>query len=131
MSDEMGKRDMTPKAAEQLSGDCCSPDNHRFCCDGEEETGGHSFVDFLIADERGGDACVIFDAGMLKQGVPLFNLSTRGLVYFHVRVRTGERDLHSGLLGGAALNALHAVVQALGAVLAKGGPLPEPLRTAI
>ncbi|TML50331.1 MAG: M20 family dipeptidase [Actinobacteria bacterium] len=99
--------------------------------DGEEETGGHSIVDFLAADERGGDACVIFDAGMLKRGVPLFNVATRGLVYFHLRVRTGARDFHSGIFGGAALNALHALVQTLDAVLAKDGRLPEPLRAGL
>src|ERR671922_2291528 len=68
---------------------------------------------------------------MLKRDVPLFNLSTRGLVYFHVRVKTGERDLHSGLYGGAALNALHALAKALGGVLAEDGWLPEPLRAGI
>ena len=131
IADDKGQLYMQLKAAEQLAGDGALPVNLRFCCDGEEETGGHSIVDFLTADERGGDACVIFDAGMLKPGVPLFNLSTRGLVYFHVRVRTGERDLHSGLFGGAALNALHALAQALGAVVAKDGRLPEPLRAGI
>ena len=131
IADDKGQLYMQLKAAEQLAGDGALPVNLRFCCDGEEETGGHSIVDFLTADERGGDACVIFDAGMLKQGVPLFNLSTRGLVYFHVRVRTGERDLHSGLFGGAALNALHALEQALSAVVAKDGRLPEPLRAGI
>ena len=37
---------------------------------------------------------------------PAFYIATRGLAYFHVRVRTGERDLHSGVYGGAALNAI-------------------------
>ena len=44
------------------------PVNLRFCCDGEEEIGGHSIVDFLDADERGADACVIFDSGMTARG---------------------------------------------------------------
>jgi acetylornithine deacetylase/succinyl-diaminopimelate desuccinylase-like protein len=74
---------------------------------------------------------VIYDSAMLRPGVPLFNLSTRGLVYFHLRVRTGERDLHSGVFGGAALNAIHALVQSLEAALPKDGRLPEPLRAGI
>jgi acetylornithine deacetylase/succinyl-diaminopimelate desuccinylase-like protein len=131
VADDKGQLYMLLKAAEQLSRDKALPVNLRICCDGEEETGGHSIVDFLAADERGGDACVIFDTAMLKRDVPLFNLSTRGLVYFHVRVRTGERDLHSGLFGGAALNALHALARALDGVLAKNGRLPEPLRAGI
>jgi acetylornithine deacetylase/succinyl-diaminopimelate desuccinylase-like protein len=58
-------------------------------------------------------------------------VTTRGLVYFHLEVRTGTRDLHSGLFGGAALNALHALNQILAAVLARDGVLPEPLREGV
>jgi acetylornithine deacetylase/succinyl-diaminopimelate desuccinylase-like protein len=96
----------------------------RVVCDGEEETGGHSVVDFLEADEQGADACVIFDSAMPAVDRPAFDLGTRGLVYFHVRMRTGERDLHSGIFGGAALNAVHALTRTLEAVVA----LPEELR---
>jgi acetylornithine deacetylase/succinyl-diaminopimelate desuccinylase-like protein len=105
--------------------------NVRVCCDAEEETGGHQIVDFLEADERGADAAIIFDAGMTTRGVPEFSVATRGLVYFHLVVRTGARDLHSGLYGGAALNALHALTGMLSSVLAHDGVLPEPLRVGI
>jgi acetylornithine deacetylase/succinyl-diaminopimelate desuccinylase-like protein len=132
VADDKGQLFMLLKAAEELSREGALPVNIRICCDGEEETGGHSIVDFLAADERGADACVIYDSAMLRPGVPLFNLSTRGLVYFHVRVRTGERDLHSGVFGGAALNANHALVRTLQAVLANAnGRLPEALRAGI
>jgi acetylornithine deacetylase/succinyl-diaminopimelate desuccinylase-like protein len=131
VADDKGQLYMLLKAAEELRASDALPVNLRICCDGEEETGGHSIVDFLAADERGGDACVIFDTAMLKRDVPLFNLSTRGLIYFHVRAKTGNRDLHSGVFGGAALNALHALIRALEAVLAKDGRLPEPLRAGI
>ena len=131
VADDKGQLYMLLKAAEQLAAEGTLPVDLRFCCDGEEETGGHSIVDFLAGDERGGDACVIFDSAMLRPGVPLFNLSTRGLIYFHLRVRTGQRDLHSGVFGGAALNALHALIRTLDAVLAKDGRLPEPLRAGI
>ena len=89
------------------------PVNVRVAFDGEEEIGGHSIVDFLAADERGADACIIFDSGMPREDMPAFDLGTRGLVYFHVSLATGERDLHSGMFGGAALNAVHALMQAL------------------
>jgi acetylornithine deacetylase/succinyl-diaminopimelate desuccinylase-like protein len=52
-------------------------------------------------------------------------------VYFHVTLRTGERDLHSGMFGGAALNAAHALVTTLSAVVAADGRLAEPLRQGI
>jgi acetylornithine deacetylase/succinyl-diaminopimelate desuccinylase-like protein len=128
IADDKGQLWMLLKAAALLAEAGELPVNVRFACDSEEEVGGHSVVDWLEADERGADACVIFDAHMPGRGQPAFFTATRGLCYFHVRVRTGERDLHSGVYGGAALNANHALMQALGAVLAKDGTVPEPLR---
>ena len=131
VADDKGQLFMLLKAAEELTARGELPVNLRICCDGEEESGGHSIVEFLEADERGGDACVIFDTAMLKRDVPLFNLSTRGLVYFHLRVNTGRRDLHSGVFGGAALNALNALTEILAGVLPTDGRVPEPLRAGI
>jgi acetylornithine deacetylase/succinyl-diaminopimelate desuccinylase-like protein len=105
------------------------PVNVRVVCDGEEETGGHQVVDFIGGDERGADVAVVFDSAMLRPGVPVFHTATRGLNYFHVRVRTGERDLHSGVFGGAALSATEALLQTLWGVLPdESGRVPEPLR---
>ena len=129
--DDKGQLYMLLKATEALAAEGALPVNVRFACDGEEETGGHSIVEFLEADERGADACVIFDAGMLERDLPAFYIATRGLAYFHVRVRTGESDLHSGLFGGAALNALHVLMEVLGAVLPRDGRVPEPLRAGV
>ena len=74
---------------------------------------------------------MIFDSGMIRRGRPAFNIATRGLAYFHVTLRTGVRDLHSGLTGGAALNAAHALIRTLNAVIAVDGRLAEPLRRGI
>lgn len=126
-ADDKGNLFLLLKAAELLSHSDELPVNVRFACDGEEETGGQTIVEFLAQDERGADACIIFDAAMPSRGVPAFEIGTRGLVYFHVRIRTGERDLHSGLFGGAALNAIHALMQALAPVVA----LPEELRAGV
>ena len=109
--DDKGQLYMLLSAARELAQAGELPVNVRFCCDGEEETGGHSIVEFLEADERGADAAVIFDSGMIRRDVPAFNIATRGVVYFHLTLRTGERDLHSGMYGGAALNAAHALVR--------------------
>ncbi|HEY3183985.1 MAG TPA: M20/M25/M40 family metallo-hydrolase [Gaiellaceae bacterium] len=129
--DDKGQLYMLLCAARELATTGELPVNVRFCCDGEEETGGHSIVEFLAADERGADAAVIFDSGMVRRGLPAFNVATRGLAYFHVTLRTGERDLHSGMYGGAALNAAHALIQTLGALTARNGRLAEPLRAGI
>jgi acetylornithine deacetylase/succinyl-diaminopimelate desuccinylase-like protein len=129
--DDKGQLYMLARAAADLAAAGELPVNVRFACDSEEETGGHQIVDFLAADERGADAALIFDSGMTTRGVPEFAVATRGLVYFHLTVRTGNRDLHSGLFGGSALNATHALMQILGSVQARNGRLPESLRAGI
>jgi acetylornithine deacetylase/succinyl-diaminopimelate desuccinylase-like protein len=69
---------------------------------------------------------------MLRRDVPAFDLATRGLIAFDVRVNTGERDLHSGMYGGVAMNAIHVLIRCFQAVLAgPDGRLPAPLREGI
>src|SRR3989440_5050804 len=128
IADDKGQLYTLLKAAELLRADGGLPVNIRVACDGEEEIGGHSIVEFLEQDERGADACIIFDGGMTRPEQPEFALATRGLVGFHVQVRTGERDMHSGYYGGAALNAIHVLMQGLSALLARDGLLPDQLR---
>ena len=129
--DDKGQLYMLARAAADLAAAGELPVNVRFACDSEEETGGHQIVDFLAADERGADAALIFDSGMTTRGVPEFAVAVRGLVYFHVTVSTGGRDLHSGVFGSAALNATHALMEILSAVRAQDGRLGEPLRAGI
>ena len=131
VADDKGQLYMLLGAARELAQAGRLPVNVRFACDGEEETGGHSIVEYLAADERAAQAAIIFDSGMIAPGRPAFNVATRGLVYFHLTVRTGGRDLHSGMYGGAALNAAHALIHMLGAAMPVDGRLPEPLRAGI
>ncbi len=129
--DDKGQLYMLLAAARELDAAGALPVNVRFCCDGEEETGGHSIVEYLQDDERGADAAIIFDSGMIRRGLPAFNLATRGLVYFHLKLRTGDADLHSGMYGGAALNAAHALATMITSLVARDGRLAEPLRQGI
>jgi acetylornithine deacetylase/succinyl-diaminopimelate desuccinylase-like protein len=69
----------------------------------------------------------VFDSTMLDAETPALTVATRGMVFAHLTVRTGERPAHSGMYGGAALNALHALHAVLDAVL----PIPEPLRQGV
>jgi acetylornithine deacetylase/succinyl-diaminopimelate desuccinylase-like protein len=132
IADDKGQLWLVLKAAQRLVEANALPVNLRIAFDGEEEVGGHTIVDWIEQDERGADAAVIFDGGMLKRGVPTIELATRGLVAFDVSVTTGERDLHSGMYGGAALNAIHVLMRCFDAVLAgPDGRLPEPLRAGI
>ena len=128
IADDKGQLFTLLKAAELLRAENALPVNIRVACDGEEEIGGHSIVEFLEEDEQGADACIIFDGGMTRPEQPEFGLATRGLVGFHVTVRTGERDMHSGYYGGAALNAIHVLMHGLDALVARDGLLADELR---
>ena len=132
VTDDKGQVFILLKAAQQLVEENALPVNLRIAFDGEEEIGGHTIVDYLAVDDRGANAAIIFDGGMLRQDVPVIALSVRGLIAFDVEVRTGERDLHSGMYGGAALNAIHVLMRCFQSVLAgPDGRLPEPLREGI
>ncbi|MEZ5099120.1 MAG: M20/M25/M40 family metallo-hydrolase [Thermoleophilia bacterium] len=123
-ADDKGNLYLLLKAARLLADEGRLPVNVRIACDGEEEIGGDSIVKWIAADERGADACLIFDGDMPSPDRVGFHLATRGLAYWHVSVRTGERDLHSGIFGGGALNALDALLACLAAV----SPVPSELR---
>ena len=118
-------------AAGLLAADGGLPVNLRVVSDGEEEVGGQSIVEFLQGDERGADACVILDGSMESRTLPALSVATRGLAAFNLRVKTGQRDLHSGMYGNAAMNAIHALLETLGGILPRGGRVPEALRIGI
>ena len=130
-ADDKGQFFLLLKAAHQLAETGELPVNVRVLCDGAEETIGTSVVEYLMQDERRTDAGVIFDSGFHRRGVPVFNVATRGLCYVHLRVETGARDLHSGMFGGAAANAAHALAASLAAVLPRDGRVPAALRAGI
>jgi acetylornithine deacetylase/succinyl-diaminopimelate desuccinylase-like protein len=131
VADDKGQLYMLLAAARELAHEGTLPLNVRFAFDGEEEIGGRSIVDFLAEDARGAEACIIFDSGMLERGKPTFNTATRGLVAFDIRVRTGTRDLHSGMYGNSALNAIHVLMECLVALLPRDGRLRDELRVGI
>ena len=131
VADDKGQLWMQLKAIEELLAEGAPPVTFRVVCDGEEETGGDAIIRFLESDDGPVDACVVLDGWMKTRNTPEFVVATRGLVALDVEVRTGERDLHSGHYGGTALNAIHALAQALAALFPRDGRLPEPLRAGV
>jgi acetylornithine deacetylase/succinyl-diaminopimelate desuccinylase-like protein len=108
------------------------PVNVRVLIEGAEETGSDDVGEWVRQDARGADAVIVFDSGMVDAETPALTLATRGMVFAHVEVRTGTQTAHSGMYGGAALNAFHALHAALAAVLPlPDGRLPEPLRAGV
>jgi acetylornithine deacetylase/succinyl-diaminopimelate desuccinylase-like protein len=100
-----------------LAADGALPVNVRVLIEGEEEIGGGSVAEWVRRDERGADAAIVFDSGMEDEATPAITVGLRGIVHTHLTVRTGARDIHQGLYGGAALNALNALHRIVAAVL--------------
>ncbi|WP_051323899.1 M20/M25/M40 family metallo-hydrolase [Candidatus Solirubrobacter pratensis] len=131
-SDDKGNFFPTLYAACELAAAGELPLHVRVLVEGAEETGSDDVYQWVLADERGADAAIVFDSGMVDADTPALTLATRGMVFANVEVRTGARPVHSGMYGGAALNAFHALHAALGAVLpGPDGRLPEPLRAGL
>src|SRR4051812_4537748 len=128
VADDKGQLWTLLRAAAELRRAGALPVNVRFCCDGEEEIGGASIVEFLEEHADAPAACVIFDMPMLDDETHVFTTATRGTLYMHAEVRTGTRDLHSGISGGAALNAVHVLARALDSLFDERGALVEELR---
>ena len=132
VADDKGHLFMLLKATELLAAAGELGVHVRFAIDAEEEIGGHSVVDWVAEDTGRADVALVLDGGYDTEDLPSFVTALRGLCYFHVTVRTGERDLHSGMFGGAALTATHALLEVLSAVLpGPDGRLAEPLRAGI
>jgi len=132
VADDKGNMFVLVEAVRQLAEEGALPVNVRFAFDGEEEVGGDSVVEWVDADEGPANAALILDGGMIRRGQPAFMVGVRGMVYLHLRVRTGTTDMHSGMFGLAALNANHALMTALSAVLPSAdGRLRDELRVGV
>jgi acetylornithine deacetylase/succinyl-diaminopimelate desuccinylase-like protein len=132
VADDKGNMFVMVEAVRQLAEKGALPVNVRFAFDGEEEVGGDSIVGWVDEDTGAADVALILDGAMVRRGKPAFMVGVRGMVYMHLRVRTGATDMHSGMFGAAALNATHALMTALAAVLPDAnGRLPEALREGV
>lgn len=116
--DDKGQMYMHIKAVETLfnvSGGKL-PVNLKFLIEGEEEIGGESIAKYVPEhkDKLKADVALVSDTEMFADGVPTLCIGLRGLMYLEVEATGPARDLHSGVFGGAAPNAVHGLVQMLG-----------------
>lgn len=102
-----------------------------FLVDGEEESGGDSAIRWIEALENVHDVAVIWDGDQIAVGRPAVSTAVRGLSYRRVTVRCGTHDGHSGMFGGAAMNAIHVLMDVLDAVRPHGGRVRDELWTGV
>jgi acetylornithine deacetylase/succinyl-diaminopimelate desuccinylase-like protein len=96
--------------------------------EGEEECGSKHLFDFVKqnADELQRDFALVCDTSMWDPQTPAITTSLRGLVYEEVKLTCADRDLHSGLFGGAAQNPLRVLAKVLAALHDENGRVTLP-----
>lgn len=111
--DDKGQMYMHVKALEYMTRNNQLPCNVKFMIEGEEEVGSENLGWFLerYADKMANDVILISDTGMIAKDVPSITTGLRGLSYVEVEVTGPNRDLHSGLYGGAVANPINVLTK--------------------
>ena len=91
------------------------PVNVKFLVEGEEEVGGASIAKYVPEhkEKLKADVALVSDTAMYAEGMPTLCIGLRGLVYMELDAIGPARDLHSGLYGGAAPNAVYGLIELL------------------
>ena len=111
--DDKGQMYMHVKAFEIMIKQDSLPCNVKFIIEGEEEVGSCSLEWFVERNQEklSNDVILISDSGMISNQQPSINTGLRGLSYVEVEVTGPNRDLHSGLYGGAVANPINILAQ--------------------
>lgn len=111
--DDKGQMYMHVKAMEYMTQTNQLPCNVKFMIEGEEEVGSVSLGWFLERNREklANDVILISDTGMIAKDVPSITTGLRGLSYVEVEVTGPNRDLHSGLYGGAVANPINVLTK--------------------
>ena len=111
--DDKGQMYMHVKAMEFMTATNQLPCNVKFMIEGEEEVGSNSLSDFvkINQDKLSNDVILISDTGMIAKDAPSITTGLRGLSYVEVEVTGPNRDLHSGLYGGAVANPINVLAK--------------------
>ena len=111
--DDKGQMYMHVKALEFMVKTNQLPCNVKFMIEGEEEVGSSNLAVFVANNKEklANDIILISDTGMIANDVPSITTGLRGLSYVEVEVTGPNRDLHSGLYGGAVANPINVLTK--------------------
>ena len=122
-ADDKGQFFMHLKAFEAMMHTNTLPCNVKFILEGEEEVGSVSLSGFVKANKEklSCDCILISDTGIYSQEQPTVTTGLRGLSYVEVSVEGPNRDLHSGLYGGAVPNPIHVLSRMIAKLIDEDG----------
>lgn len=111
--DDKGQMYMHIKAFEAMMRTGSLPCNVKFMIEGEEECGSGNLGPFCIANKERlkADVVLISDTSMIANDIPSIDVGLRGLSYVEVEVTGPNRDLHSGVYGGAVANPINILAK--------------------
>ena len=109
--DDKGQVFMHIKALELMLRTNTLSCNVKFMVEGEEEVGSEHLGGFIKAEKArlAADIILVSDTSMIANDVPSIDVGLRGLAYMEVEVTGPNRDLHSGVYGGAVANPINAL----------------------
>ena len=129
-SDDKGQMFTHIKAVEALRAVAGGrlPVNVKFLIEGEEESGGAALAGYVAEQAAAlrADVALVSDTELYAEGLPTLCLGLRGLVYAEIEARGPAHDLHSGVYGGAAPNAVYGLVELLAQAKDAGGRILIP-----
>ncbi len=126
--DDKGQMYMHVKALEYMTKTDQLPCNVKFMIEGEEEVGSSSLEWFVTKNKKklANDVILISDTGMIAKDVPSLTTGLRGLSYVEVEVTGPNRDLHSGLYGGAVANPINILCKMIASLHDKNNHITIP-----
>lgn len=127
-SDDKGQMYMHVKAFEAMIKTDSLFCNVKFMIEGEEEVGSDNLEPFLIKNKKKleADVVLVSDTGIIANDIPSITASLRGLSYLQVEVTGPNRDLHSGIYGGAVANPLNVLSDMISSLIDEKGHITIP-----
>ena len=126
--DDKGQLYMHIKALEILNHQGTPPCNLKFILEGEEEVGSSNLENFVKenAERLSSDVILISDTAIISNDTPSITVGLRGLSYVEVEVTGPNRDLHSGVYGGAVANPINVLCDMIASLIDDSGRITIP-----